>query len=261
MRVPLAVRMLPAATFRAWLSPPPRPARSLQRDQEATAGLASFLAGDVAGFEVGSGPLVLALHGWGGRPAQMVAPARALAAEGYRVVIPELPGHAGGEPTDIKRVSAAVRALVAEIGRPEIVVAHSFAAMVLRLAFASEPPPFAVLIAPALAVEDALEVFGDRLALFPWARRGLRSRLERWDPILWPTIAAMDPEQLPGTEIIILHDPDDDETSFARSADLAAVRPGTKLVVTTGVGHSRILSDPSALGEMVRSLRAGSTPG
>lgn len=246
MKIPLPIRVAPALTWRAWLTPPPIGSKALLRDQEATADLSSFLAGDLTGFEVGSGPLVLALHGWGGRPAQMAPVARRLAAEGYRVVIPDLPGRAGGEATDIKKVAASIRALIDDIGFPEVVVAHSFASMVMRVAFPDDGPRLAVLFAPALDVNDALETFGDRLRLLPWARRGLRRRIEAFDPTLWPTMSAVQVDHMPGTEILLVHAPDDTDTPFARSAELAALRPAS-LVTADGLGHSRILSEPEIL--------------
>ena len=230
------------------------------RDRDTIVDLPSFQVGDIACIEVGAGPLVLALHGWGGRPAQMVPPARALADAGYRVVIPELPGHAGDRATDIKQAAAAVREIVAKLGMPEIVLAHSFAAMVMRLAFEDEAPPTMVLFAPVLDVNDALSRFGDQLRLFPWARRGLRRRLEAWDPVMWPKVSGILPGQFPHTEIIVFHDPEDTETPFGRSAELTALRPGTDLRVVEGVGHTRILSDRSVLDALVRSTRTVTSP-
>ena len=116
------------------------------------------------------------------------------------------------------------------------------------------------MVAPALDVRDALEVFGDRASLLPWARRGLRNRLERWDPDLWPTLAQLQLDQFPGSRMLIVHDPDDPDTPFRRSAELAAIRPVTTLHVTRGVGHSRILADPGVV-DGVMSWLAGATAG
>ncbi len=254
----LPVRVLPALSFRAWLTPPPSSPARLTGDLEAVAGLSRNYFGGVPGFEVGTGPVALALHGWGGRPAQMAPIARRLADEGYRVVIPTLPGHAGGERTDIKKVVDALHALIDDVGAPDVIVAHSFAAMALRLAFPERAPHRVGLVAPALDVDDALAVFGDRLGLFPWARRGLRARLESWDPSLWPTLSHVDPDQMPGADILIVHDPDDPDTPFVRSAELAAIRPDTSIVAVGSVGHGAILSDHSTLDRLVEFVTAHS---
>lgn len=263
MKLPIRVRMLPVRalptlSFEAWLTPPPTGRSRQVNDLQALTGLTRNFFGGLPGFEVGSGPVVLALHGWGGRPAQMAPIARRLAKEGFRVVIPTLPGHAGGEKTDIKKVVEALRALIADLGDPDVIVAHSFAAMALRLTFPESTPHRIVLVAPALDVNDALTVFSDRLGLFPWARRGLRSRLESWDPSLWPTLSNVGPDQLPGADILILHDPHDPDTPFVRSAELAAIRPDTSIVAIEAAGHGAILSDGSTLDLLVDFVTAPS---
>lgn len=265
MKIPFPVRAVPPITFRAWLTPPPIAARIRARDEAKIAGLTPGIVGGVPTLETGAGPAVVLVHGWGGRPAQMVALAHAFATAGFRAVVPELPGHAGGEPTDIKQAAAALHDVVVEVGEPRAIVGHSFAAMVLRLAFSESAPNRVVLVAPALDVNDALEVFGDKLRLLPWARRGLRSRLEEWDPSLWPVVSGIDPGQMPGASMLLIHDPADGETSFSRSAELAALRPDTTVVAVEGAGHNRILSNPEtidlALGfvadEVGREAKAG----
>jgi pimeloyl-ACP methyl ester carboxylesterase len=244
VKVPLAVRGSSRFAFRAWLTPPPLPTRLKVRDTETMSDFVPCYFGGIPGHEIGQGPLVVAVHGWGGRPAQMAPLARMLAAEGYRVLVPQIPGHAGGPQTDIKQAASALQSLVEDAGQPEIVVAHSFASMVLRLAFDPEMPYDVALLAPALDVNDSLGVFGERLGLFPWARRGLRRRLERWDPTLWPTVSSIFPEQMPGARILIVHDPEDVDASFARAAELAAIRPSTTIVTIPGEGHNGILNNP-----------------
>lgn len=255
MKIPFPVRAVPFLTFRAWLTPPPVGSKTMARDRDALADVDLVSIGGVETYEVGTGPLVVAVHGWGGRPAQMLPLARRLASDGHRVVIPVLPGHAGGEATDIKQAASAIHAVIDEIGEPEVIVAHSFAAMVLRLAFPEDGPDGVALIAPALNVTDALDVFGDKLRLFPWSRRGLRARLKAWDPTLWPVVSTTNPDVLVGSEMLILHDPDDREASFARSAELAALRPRVTLVPVDGAGHNGILADQAVHDRIANFVR------
>lgn len=256
MKIPFPVRVIPLLTFRAWLTPPPVGAKTLARDRETLDESHRRMIGGIDCHEVGEGPLVLALHGWGGRPAQMLPVARRLARDGYRVVLPELPGHGGGDATDIKATAAAVEAVIGELGHPDVVVAHSFASLVLRLVFPDEAPAAVVLVAPALNVNDALDVFGDRLRLMPWSRRGLHKRLEAWDRQLWPVVSSTAPDAVVGSEILIVHDPDDEETPFSRAAEFAALRPRTTLVPTAGVGHRRILSDSATHDRIAHFVRS-----
>lgn len=248
VKVPLAVRVVPSLTWRAWLTPPPLGRRTAALDRDATSDLAPVTVGGLSGLAIGSGPLALALHGWGGRTAQMAPVARRLAAGGFRVVVPDLPGHAGGEPTDIKKAAAAVSAGVDQLGHPEVIVAHSFASMVLRVAGLTAP--VVVLVAPLMRVSHALEVFSARLRLAPWASWRLGARLQAWDRGLWPVVDGITPGQFPGAELLIVHDPEDPDTPFAASAEIAALRPGTRIVATPGLGHGDVLAEPSVADEI-----------
>lgn len=252
MKPPLALRVLPAVAYRAWFTPPPLGRTAAQRDAEAAEGLEPVsleLPGGlrVSGYQAGEGPVALALHGWGGRSAQMSEIARRLAEEGLRVVTVDLPGGAGGEPTDIKQAAAAIEAAVRAIGPPQVVVAHSFAALALRLVRWDSVPSRVVMAAPVVKVADALDRFAARARLAPWVGAGLWRRLEAWDPDLFARVNQADPGQLAGAELLILHDPEDPDAAFAASAELAVLRPATRLVPVTGAGHNGVLRDPAAL--------------
>lgn len=256
MKASFPLRISTRLAYRAWFTPPPVPSKASTAD---LSGLRRFSldlpGGRRTGFELGEGPLVLALHGWGGRSAQFADLSRMLSRDGYRVVVPDLPGGAGGARSDAKQVATVVDELVAAIGHPAAVVAHSFGALGARLAFESDPPTKVVMFAPMLTVADSLDGFADRLRLSPRVRRGLMNRLRRWDPVLFDRIASVDVDQFTGARMLLLHDPDDTWASFAASAELAVLRPGTDLVPLPGSGHNRILRDPEALAQ-VRSFLA-----
>lgn len=239
----LAVRAVPRFAWRAWCTPPPLGRRTAARDAEAVDGLAPIPGMD--GFQVGEGPLVLAVHGWGGRAAQWAPLARRLARAGYRVVVPHLPGAAGGEPTDVKQVAAAVDRVIDAVGAPEIVVAHSFANVTLRLTTVA--PGATVLLAPIHRMPDAVEVFSTRLRLFPWTKASLLRRLERWDPELSPLITRLMPHQHAGARVLLIHDPADPDTPFAASVEYSANRPDVIVETPEDLGHAGILDDPNVM--------------
>lgn len=259
MKPPPALRFLPRVAYRVWFTPPPLAAKAAARDQEAVEGLTPITVplphgGTLDGYQTGEGPLVLALHGWGGRSAQMSRIARRLADDGMRVVAVNLPGRAGGPPVDIKEVAAAIGGVVEAVGTPSAVVAHSFAGLAMRLLDWEPVPPVVVMVAPVVKVSDALAVYSDRTRLLPWTRAGLYRRLRDWDPKLYELIDQVYPDQFPGADLLILHDPADPDALFASSAELAVLRPSTKLVPMPCAGHNRILRHPDALEQMARFL-------
>jgi pimeloyl-ACP methyl ester carboxylesterase len=252
MRVPLPVRALPSVAYRAWFTPPPLPPSVARADAGATERLTAVRIAweegtDLTGFRMGSGPLVLALHGWGGRAAQFVPLAARLAGEDAEVVVIDLPGHAGGDPTDLIHTAAAVEAVLTALGPPSALVAHSFGSMALRLVEFDGPAPPTVLLAPLIRVTDALDAFAHRARLTRWVRGTLERRLRAAYSGLWPVMDGMGTDHLPSAPILVLHDPADPATPFARAADMAARSPATQMVAVAGAGHSGLLSHPGAL--------------
>ena len=59
---------------------------------------------------------------------------------------------------------------------------------------------------------------------------------------------------VPGADILILHDPADDRTPYSDAAEYAQRRPATKLIEVPGGGHKGILRDQTACAETVAFL-------
>lgn len=237
------LRALPALAWRAWFTPPPG----------RSTGESPLKWTRVAGKDaltIGDGPVALVLHGWGGTPEQMAPIAETLAADGYRAMVPDLPGRAGTGRADIKQMVATVDEVVVETGEPAVVVAHSFAALALRLVFDRHAPDAVVMVAPLVDVDDALDKFGDVLDLFPWTRAALRRRLRNWDPDLFEKVSGIHPEQLAGARLLILHDPADPQTAFRNAEAMASGRSDTEIVALEGTGHNRILASEAAIAEI-----------
>lgn len=105
----------------------PSPPRLLARTVEVGGRRATLAVAD------GGGPTVVFLHGWGLSHRSYAAPIRALAAAGFRVVAPDLPGFGGTADLPARGVTFAgfaafVESLLAEVegeGRVHV-VGHSF---------------------------------------------------------------------------------------------------------------------------------------
>ena len=54
--------------------------------------------------------------------------------------------------------------------------------------------------------------------------------------------------------LLIVHDRDDQETSWDASRALAKTWPDTRLLTTTGLGHNRILANPGVVAAAVAFL-------
>jgi pimeloyl-ACP methyl ester carboxylesterase len=256
MKVPYPIRFWPPAAERVWFTPPRPNSATLMRDRRD---LASFSPISVEvrdrsrpGYSRGEGPLVILAHGWGGRAAQMKDLATPIAAAGFTTVAIDAPGHGTDTQTTSNafEMAEAAEALARRFGPPAAIVGHSLGAMAAVLASFQQPPKAAVFVAPILDIRQALLPFATQAQLASWTVHSLERRLRRFAGSRWGEITVGPKADIPGASILVVHDPDDGEAPFANSADLSASRPQTRLVASPGLGHYRILKDPT-VGELV----------
>lgn len=261
MRVPLPVRVLPAVAERVWFTPPRPSARALDRDADrlksAEPITVAMNGGERPGFSMGDGPVVVLAHGWGGRAAQMIDLAEAVAASGFKAVAIDAPGHGTDEQTtsDGFQMAAGLLAVEGRYGPPAALVTHSIGAIAAVLAFAERPATAAVLLAPVLDLRDPLRLFSERAKLAPWTTRSLSRRVRNFTGEWWPVITAGAQADLPGAQMLIVHDPADPDAPFTTSARLATQRSRTQLVKMPGLGHNQVLRDPGVTEATARFLK------
>ncbi|MGH2774090.1 MAG: alpha/beta fold hydrolase [Actinomycetota bacterium] len=260
VRVPLAVRFLPQIAYRAWFTPPRPSARARARDADRLKTVQPITVTvdgrERPGFVTGEGPLVILAHGWGGRAAQMLDLAVSAARNGYRAVAIDAPGH-NIDPqrtSDGFQMAAGLEALEDRFGPPAALVAHSLGAVTAQIAFAGRRPDSVVWLAPVLDLRAPLQVFSSRARLAPWTTRCLHLRVRRFIGAWWPLLTMGAETDLPGTELLIVHDPSDPDSDFGTSAALAARRSNTRLVEAPGLGHNTLLRDPGVIETVERFL-------
>lgn len=245
---------------RAWFTPPPLSSRrraEWEQDLEGTEPFRIEVRGQqLHGWTAGEGPLVLLVHGWGGRAAQMARLGKEIAAAGFRVAAVDSPGHgqAGLARTNVFEMSEALASVVDRFGAPVAVVAHSLGAMVTLHAMEDAMPEGLVLLAPVLDVGEVLDTFSERAQLFPWTARALRRRITSFVYQEWPGSPRGAFADLGFAKTLIVHDPADSDTPFATSAGLAAVSPDTDLHLADGLGHTGVLRDPGIAARVVDFL-------
>lgn len=82
------------------------------------------------------GPRILALHGWNGHGFMLQGLAQALAGRGYRVIVPDMPGHGSseGERYAFYDMARACMDLFAPMGRLRAVIGHSAGGLIAAMA-------------------------------------------------------------------------------------------------------------------------------
>jgi pimeloyl-ACP methyl ester carboxylesterase len=202
-------------------------------------------------------PPVLLVHGWAGDAQQWRALGDRLAAAGFDPVLVDLPAHgrSDGRRSNLPQWVRALFALTAVHGRWHAVGAHSLGALAAahalaqglpagRLALvATSPPPrlflrwFAGVLGPGEGLAQRMQCGIERregLPLQHFEADWLGPRLEQ------PTL--------------LVHDTDDRTAPLAGAQRLGTAIAGARFQTTQGLGHRRILTDPTVLDRLVEHL-------
>ncbi|MEU2200059.1 alpha/beta fold hydrolase [Isoptericola sp. NPDC019482] len=261
---PLAVRVA-ARAF--WHVGPPAVVRPADR---AVHGRAERRALDVGGERVVTyrwgdrrAPTVLLVHGWKSRASRFARLVGPLEDAGLGVVA--FDGVAHGDSTG-RRMSAldqmaAIRAVHDTEGPFTAVVGHSLGALAAGLALADGLPVDRFVAVAAMTGFDAIaesflrlvglpaglhERFCDHVErTFPGDVRDVRSRIDLLAHPVSERVATL-----------FVQD-DDDRMSLPAGAPLLhAAVPGSTLLTTQGLGHSRVLDDPAVVAAVLSHVTA-----
>jgi pimeloyl-ACP methyl ester carboxylesterase len=246
--------------YRAWREPGRREAvQERDADVHARARTSELaIAGTrVVAYAWGDGPeTVLLVHGWGSRASRLAPLVRALESPHRTVVAFDAPGHGdsdGRRPT-ILDVTGTIARLGDRHGRFAAVIGHSFG--VLSTFVAVREGVATDRIVGVSGMHDAdqlLDGITTAFALSPRVVRGVRRRIEQRafpeqaDP--WHRfVAELDPAET-RTPVLLVHDDLDAVVDVAQTTRIAEAHNGpSRILVTRGLGHTRILRDPDVLG-------------
>ncbi|GAA1059052.1 alpha/beta fold hydrolase [Agromyces bracchium] len=224
---------------------------------------------DLATYAWGSGPdTILLVHGWRGRASQFAPIVRELRAEGFRLLAFEAPanGESPGRRTDIRDWLAAIDALQAREGRFHTIIGHSFGAMAARAAIVDGITAGGlVAVAGPSRARFLVDAFAQRVGVGPTTADALAARFARrilpdlTDP--WPRFdgaAYPLPERVP---LLVVHDRADREVPASEGIRLHDAHGArSRLVLTGGAGHNRVLGADATL-DAVTAFVTGGTEG
>ncbi|WP_157157565.1 alpha/beta fold hydrolase [Diaminobutyricimonas sp. LJ205] len=213
--------------------------------------------------------VVLLVHGWRGRASQYATLVRELVAEGFTVVSFDAPanGDSAGRGTYIFEYVDAMRQLERQYGGFHTVVAHSFG-LLAALSAIDDGMTAGRLVGVAGVAEanNLIEGFASVMRLTPATTGALREVFQRrvfpGQPDLFKRFSGLEhPVAVP---LLLLHDRGDRMVPATQSEALAGVHEGSRLVVTEGLGHNRILAADQTLDAVLEFVtareRAGVSP-
>ena len=206
---------------------------------------------------------VYLVHGWGGRGSQFGAMVEPLLDAGYRVVMFDAPLH-GGSPhgpagprrTNGVEFAKALDAVFCRFGPAEAVIAHSMGTIstYLALRYGWLGTRRLVLVAPMVHVAGLLDQFQAALGFGPRSRRALERGIGEFVGVPVSDFdARVQSAYVDPLPTLVLTDRDDRQTPYDDVVDLAATLEAP-LVTTEGLGHRKILRDPTVIATVVEFL-------
>lgn len=252
LRLPVADRLLERLWFTPWTIGGGRSRPDGAHPFDVTAGDAVLV-----GWEVGDGPTVLLVHGWGGRSTDLAAVATRLADRGVRAVAVDLPAHGAspGESADLFQLAAAVAAAGRQAGRLHGIVAHSLGSVAALLAVADGlPADRLAVLAPPATLDAAVTRQVSRIGLSADAEARLRRRIEvRYGRDVWNRLDVTATAPRVAAPVLVVHDVDDREVPVGEGVRVARAF-GSEPLLTTGLGHGRILVDDDVAARVLAHL-------
>ena len=238
------------------------PRRLAPRDWEAALaqeGSPLTLANGLVARSYGDGPRVLLLHGWEGRGMNLGRFIAPLVASGYQAIALDGPAH-GASPGEMTNPVDFARSLLVvgkEIGPLAGVIGHSMGAASTALALQQGlVAQRVVLIAGPSSISGVLQRFA-RMARLPdpVAERFYQLAAE-YVGIPSDSLEIAQVAAHLTTPALIVHDSADSNVPFADAEAIAASWPASRLYVTEGLGHQRILRDPGVIAMAVSFITA-----
>jgi pimeloyl-ACP methyl ester carboxylesterase len=213
-------------------------------------------------WSIGEGPLVLMVHGWGGRGVQMAPLAHTLAAAGFRCVFFDAAGHGDSrpEPVGFDTFIRDTAALTEHVGEPVYAwVAHSAGGLGLMAARALK----------GVKADRYVCIAAPRFPYVPID--GVRQRLNPPEDIVdlvkaivagqfesdWQTLETGHAFRPDDAELLLAYDMDDPRVRHGDGDLIAECWPGSRLIKTSGFGHNKVLQAPEVLAQTLAFLKEG----
>ena len=205
----------------------------------------------------GKGAKVLLLHGWSGRGTQLFAFADELRKSNAEVVTFDMPAHGQslGNKTNIVELVACIKEVHAKYGPFDHAIAHSMGSMALLRALRDGILMKSVaIIGSGDKIRNVFYRFSEQLQFSDKVTEQMIQAVEKkFGMNLESYSSSMSLEHLE-MPLLIVHDKDDKETPFVYSKDLHEIANNSELLLTSGLGHHRILRDSKTVQHIVQFI-------
>lgn len=207
---------------------------------------------------IGEGSKTLLLHGWSGRGTQLYTFAETLQKEGMEVITFDMPAHGKslGKKTNILELLACIKKLSETYGPFDYAIAHSMGSMALLKALSDGLElKSACIIGSGDKVSNVFHRFAQRVGFSNLVVERMIDIVEKkFGMNLESYSSSMSIKNLQ-QPLLIVHDEDDTETPVVYSKKLHQMAKNAELMITSGLGHYRILRDRETVNKIVQFIK------
>lgn len=214
----------------------------------------------VAVFAWGRGPTVLMVHGWGAGAVHMGKMIEPIVNSGFRVVSFDALGHgqSSGRTTDLMEFVSSIVKVWRQIGDVHTVLAHSFGVAMTLWAQRDwgVNARQQILFSSFNHCKWFTEEFGRLMNVSPEVMETGRKMMEtRYNMRMdWNHLSVVELLRSSSLPTLLVHDQFDEEVPFTHCIELARAKPNSRLHITTGKGHHRLLGDPAVINSVLQLL-------
>jgi pimeloyl-ACP methyl ester carboxylesterase len=205
-----------------------------------------------------AGEVALLVHGWGGSARQMLPLADALARQGLRPVLLDMPGHGAskGSTSSLPQFARAIEYAVARLqqrGDPiAVLAAHSLGAnAAAHAASRGLAVDRLVLLAPPASPRGFTHYFAQVFGLSEATRQAMQQRIEAREGVLMQHFEPRSVGPRIHVPVLVVHDRGDRVNAFADGETYAREIEGAQLLATDGLGHRRMLKDEQVIARVI----------
>lgn len=206
------------------------------------------------------GPKVLLVHGWAGRAGQFRSIIPALLAKGYQCVAFDGPAHgrSDGKQTNLIEFGEAMQKIVDAEGVPEAIIAHSFGGVASMFAISRGLPVSRLITISSPTIAEQV-ILNYRRVLNASVAAGIafRKHLLKKYGFTFEEVSSLHLVTLlkKPLKLLLIQDENDPEVGTENAIELKKAYPAAEILLTTGLGHTRILRDETVISRCLEFLR------
>lgn len=235
----------------------PTPKREEHMEKEAVKKLMEVpnIHKKIQTFQYGDGSKkALLVHGWSGRGTQLVKIADALVIQGYTTFSFDGPAHgqSSGKTTNMVEFVRCIHEMEAKYGPFEVAVGHSLGSMaLLHSVKAGLDVKKIALIGSGDKIEDIIYDFTDKLGLPRTVGQSLKRSFDKKYQMDISSLSASISAQEVQIPVLLVHDKKDLDSPVEASQRINHILKDSKLILTQGLGHRKILGDPDVIQQLL----------